>query len=142
MAGLVWGAGHFGSGRVTELDKYDVTGDGLDDTIVIFPIKHTDNGLIGYIDGKRVATLPNKNKFPGLIGSLATPEYDISFLDFNPIGTQLTRSSYNDFLFADTIQVGTDSMLSPSLNRRGEQIQYLMMYNEFGAPDKLGTIRR
>lgn len=103
IAGINYMGSALGSARVRGIKRFDVNGDMIRDEIVIFPIKGTDHGLLGYIDGRNVVI----NHPPLKAGNPRVQEYDISLWDFHPIGFQIISRRYNekDWLITDFIYI-------------------------------------
>lgn len=147
LAAPLYFAAYEGVARVTELEKFDVNHDGIEDSIVIYPIKdpvfHTEKGLIGYLDGKDVKSMKDVSKARARGALVAPHEYGVTALDFHPIGFQLASSKYNDdWLYAGYVFVDRLNATIPELSKEGKIIKYLYEGNDYGPADKIAVIER
>jgi hypothetical protein len=135
-----------GAAQVTELEKFDVNHDGIEDSIVVYPIKdpvfHTEKGLVGYLDGKAVKSMTEVSKARAKGLFIAPPEYNVTALDFHPIGFQLASSRYNRWEYAGYIFVDKFNATAPELSKNGKIIKYLYEGNDWGPADKIAVIEK
>jgi hypothetical protein len=99
VAGVLRGTGEMSQAPVVPLQWHDFNNDGVEDAVVVFPIKGTKKGLLGYLDGKSIASqaqAPGRSPqnpcrfqmdpIPIINGSL----FNFTSLDMNPV-----PSTYN-----------------------------------------------
>lgn len=107
--GTIYGAGKMSQAEVVPLSWRDFNNDGIQDAVVVFPIKGTDKGLLGYLDGKSIASqaqappslLPSSRFQTGTI-----PVVKASFFNFTSLGDSVP-SSYNSRETASLTFIGS-----------------------------------
>ena len=85
VVGTLATIGYMTNAETRPLGFYDMSGNGIRDPIIAFPIKHTDKAVIGYDDGKR---------FPENLGRYPI---DINAFLANFNGFEVVDQKYSDY---------------------------------------------
>lgn len=88
--GALHSASFFSYAPVHGIQTQDMNGDGVKDELVIFPLKGTERGILGYIDGNDLSNVSCTRTLKtgycwGRPVAWISREYTLSYFNFNPL---------------------------------------------------------